>query len=107
MLEFHKVPYFHRSLLLNIFLNDLLLTNLRSIVCNFADDNTPYCCEETTENFTEILQSDLKVVFKWFGYSQIMANPGKFQYMLFVKHKPLKIDIEGMKLESAKSVKLL
>ena len=27
-------------LLFNIFLNDLLLINLRSIVCNFADDNT-------------------------------------------------------------------
>ena len=37
-------------LLFSIFLNDLLLINLRSIVCNFGDDNTLYYCEETTEN---------------------------------------------------------
>ena len=36
-----------------------------------------------------------------------MANPGKFQYMLPGKHKPLKIEIEGFQLESAKSVNLL
>ena len=28
-----------RSLLLKVFLNDLLLVNLRSIICNFADHN--------------------------------------------------------------------
>ena len=37
----------------------------------------------------------------------MMANPGKFQYMLLGKHKPLKIEIEGFQLESAKSVNLL
>ena len=36
-----------------------------------------------------------------------MANPGKFQYMLLGKHKPLKLEIEGFQLESAKSVNLL
>ena len=35
----------------------------------------------------------------------MMAYPGKFQYMLLGKHKPLKIEIEGFKLESGKSVK--
>ena len=37
----------------------------------------------------------------------MMANPRKFQYMLLAKHKPLKIEIEGFQLESAKSVNLL
>ena len=32
----------------------------------------------------------------------MMANPGKFQYMLLGKHKPLKTEIEGFQLESAK-----
>ena len=39
-----------RPLLFNIFLIDLLLINLRSNVCNFADDNTLHYCGETTEN---------------------------------------------------------
>ena len=46
----------------NIFLNDLLLIDLRSNVCNFADDNTLYHCGETTENVIKNLQSDLKIV---------------------------------------------
>ena len=50
-------------LLFNIFLNDLLLINLRSNVCNFVDENTLYYCGETTENVIKNLQSDLKIVF--------------------------------------------
>ena len=65
-------------LLFTIFLNDLLLINLRSIVCNFADDNTLYYCGETTENVIKNLQSDLKIVLKWFKNNQMMANPEKF-----------------------------
>ena len=98
------------SLLFNIFLNDLfkLLVKLRSIVCNFSDDNTLYYCGETTENVIKNLQSDLKIVLKWFRNNQMMANPRKFQDMLLGKHKPLiKIEIEGFQLESAKSVQLL
>ena len=91
----------------NIFLNDLLLINLRSIVCNFADDNTLCYCGETTENVIKHLRSDLKFVSKWFRNNQRMTNRGKFQYMLLGKHKPLKIEIEGFQLESAKSVNLL
>ena len=91
----------------NIFLNDLLFINLRSIVCKFADDNTLYYCGETTENGIKKLKSDLKIVLKWFRNNQMMANSGKFQYMLLGKHKPLKIEIEGFQLESAKSVNLL
>ena len=46
-------------------------------------------------------------MLKWFRNNQMMANPGKSQYMLLRKHNPLKIGIEGFQLESAKSVNLL
>ena len=95
------------SHLFNIFSNYLLLVNLRSIVCNFADDNTLYYCGGTTENFIKNLQLYLKIVLTWFTNNAMMANLGKFQYMLFGKHKPLKIEIEEFQLESAKSVNLL
>ena len=36
-----------------------------------------------------------------------MRNPGKFQYILVGNHKPLKLEIEGFQLTSAKSVNLL
>ena len=37
----------------------------------------------------------------------MMANPGKFQYLLLRKHKPLKTEIEEFQLQPAKSVNLL
>ena len=89
-------------LLCKIFLNNLLFTNLRSIVCNFAGDSTLHYCGEITENIINILQADLKVVLRWFSNNQIMASAGKLQYMLLGKQKALKIETEGLKLESAK-----
>ena len=67
------------SHLFNIFSNYLLLINLRSIVCNFADDNTLYYCGGTTENVIKNLQLHLKIVLKWFRNNEMMTNLGKFQ----------------------------
>ena len=46
-------------------------------------------------------------MLEWFGSNQMMANSERFQCMLLGMHKPLKIEIERYKLESAKSVKRL
>ena len=53
------------------------------------------------------MQSDSKIVVEWFSSDQIIVNLGKSQHMLFAKRKPLKVENEGFKLESTKSVKLL
>ena len=42
-------------LFFNILLNDILLTNIKSVVCNLADGNTLYLCGETTEDVIENL----------------------------------------------------
>ena len=46
-------------------------------------------------------------MLKWFRDNEMISNPRKFQYMLLGKSKPLKIEIVGFQLESAKSVNLL
>ena len=54
------------------------------------------------------LHLDLKIALAWFANNQVMiANPGKFQFMLLGKHKSLKFEIKQVKLESVKSVKLV
>ena len=53
------------------------------------------------------MSEELKDILESFGTNQMMANPGKFQYLLLGKNKPLKMEIEEIKLESAKLVKLL
>ena len=98
-------------LLLSIFLNYLSLTSLRSIVCNFPYDKTLYCCGETSENVMEDLQSDLKVVLELFilGNFSICFLVKTWSYhsnlvlYLHGKHKPLKLDFGGFKLQSGKS----
>ena len=46
-------------------------------------------------------------MLKGFRNNQMIANPGKLEYILFGKQKHLKIEIERFQLESAKSVKPL
>ena len=94
-------------LLFNIFLNDILFLNLNSKICNFADDNTIYSCASSTNEVIQNLQDDLKVVLSWFKENQMMANPGKFQFMLLGKHHPSQINIEDKILQPSNSVKLL
>ena len=51
-------------------------------ICNFADDNAIYSCTKSVKSVTENLQSDRKIALNWFKVNQMMANPGKFQFMI-------------------------
>ena len=77
-------------------------------ICNFADDNTIYICARSVNDVIENLQSDLKIALKWFKDNQMMANPGKFQFMILSKNAINKsLLIDNKTIESSKSVKLL
>ena len=77
-------------------------------IWNFADDNTIYSCAKSVNVVMENLQSDLKIALKWFKDNQMMANPGKFQFMILSKNSINKsIIINNKTIESSKSVKLL
>ena len=47
-------------LLFNIFINDIFMIIEQSDICNFADDNTLYSCEERLTEIKENLVSDTK-----------------------------------------------
>ena len=54
------------------------------------------------------LQSDLKIVLNWLKNNQMMANPGKFQFMILSKNKINQwIVINYKMIESSKLVKPL
>ena len=77
-------------------------------ICNFADDNTIYSCAKSVNDVIENLQSDLKIALKWFKDNQMLANPGKFQFMILSKNKTdQSIVIDNKTIESSKSAKLL
>ena len=69
-------------LLFNIFINDIFMVIEQSDICNFADDNTLYSCEERLTEIKENLVSDTKKILNWFRLNSLKANPGKFQFMI-------------------------
>ena len=95
-------------LLFNIFLNDMLWFVEKTDICNFADGNTIYSCAKSINDVTENLQSDMKIVLEWFKDNQMMANPGKFKFMILSKNTINKsIVIDKKTIESSKSIKRL
>ena len=80
----------------------------RTDICNFADGNTIYSCTKSVSDVNENLQSYLKIALKWFKDNQMMADPGKSQFMILSKNTINKsIVIDNKTIESSKSVKLL
>ena len=55
-------------------------------ICNFADYNTIHSCAKSVNDAIENLQSNLEIALKWFKDNQMIANPGKFQFMILSKN---------------------
>ena len=61
-------------LLLNIYINDLLLFIQNSDICNYADDSTNYACDKNLGNITHKLENDCNVALEWFGDNFMKLN---------------------------------
>ena len=96
-------------LLFNIFINDLILFIIETIICNFADDNTLYSCDPSFLVVKYTLQADVSRALEWFQANSLVANPEKFQ-MIFLGIDQAELDFfnfEGNLVYPSKSVKLL
>ena len=78
-------------------------------ICNFADKNTICSCAKSVSDVNENLQSDLKITLIWFKDNQMMAYPGKCQFMILSKKQSINqsVAINNKTIESSKSVTLL
>ena len=72
-------------LLFNIFINDLFLFIEKTNICNFADGNTIYSCNNNLQNVLKNLKHDMINVSKWFKVNSMKANQKKFQFMILDK----------------------
>ena len=54
---------------------------------HFADHNTLSSFAKTIENLTSILESESEIALNWMKYNPMIMNPGKFQALIFNKHK--------------------
>ena len=73
-------------LLFNIFLNDIFFFIIETELCNFADDNTLYACDNDIKKILEKLTRDTNRILEWFSHNSMIANPAKFQLMFLGKN---------------------
>ena len=96
-------------LLCNVCINDLFYRDLKSEICNFADDTTTYLCDSNIDSVILKLERDLQEVLEWYTAKGMSANPSKFKIMflgLKRKNKPC-LNINGQRITPSEHVKLL
>ena len=62
------------SLLFNIYLHDLFFTLKNIDNCNFADDTTPYICNNSIEKFLNLLGRNIELALCWFENKYTKLN---------------------------------
>ena len=65
-----------------IFINDLFFLQIKSEICNFAEDNTLYSCDKELGTVISNLKYDMTNILSWFRYNSMKANPDRFQFMI-------------------------
>ena len=55
-------------LLFNIDICDLFFVNITSDIANYADDTTPYECDQHCDNLISNLELTVEKIFNWFEY---------------------------------------
>ena len=66
----------------NIYLNDLFYLFVETMVCNLADDTTPYACDIDLPSLIRKLEEDIPSLIFWFEANDMALNEGKCHFML-------------------------
>ena len=114
---FHKDP-FHKDpfivpwgsilgpLLFNIDICDLFFVNITSDIANYADDTTPYECDQHCDNLINNMELTVEKIFNWFEFNNLKANASKCHFFLS-PYQHTSININGSVIKSSNSEKLL
>ena len=98
-------------ILFNIFFNNFFCFILVASAHNFADDNTLSSFAEKIENLISILDLESEIAINWFNDNHMIVNPGKFQAIIFDKHKGNHTNqitnIDQKEIKAVSKVKLL
>ena len=96
-------------LLFNIFINDLFLFIEKTNICNFADGNTIYSCNNNLQTILKNLKHDLINDLKWFKVNSMKANPKNFQFMILGKNtrQTIILNRNNIKIRESQDVELL
>ena len=95
------------ALLFNIYLCDLFLFLEDSDIANYADDNSPFACENDIPSVLQRLDEDTKVLLIWMRNNGLKANPDKFHLLLSEDNEDHHINVQKCVIKNSKSEKLL
>ena len=91
----------------NLFINDLLYYLPDDSVVNFADDNTLYAVDSSSEGLRSKLNSIVNSALTWYRENGMQANPSKFQAIFFGNTPKCAVMAENVPIEIFDSIKLL
>ena len=99
-------------ILFNIFINDIFFLLDKTLLANYADDNTTYSVENDVMTLLKSLESDTYTVLNWFRFNEMKPNQGKCHLIVAdINHKNYEsrsfVYLEDAFLESEDIVKLL
>ena len=69
-------------LLFNIDICDLFFVNITSDIANYADDTTPYECDQHCDNLISNIELTVEKIFNWFEFNNLKANVSKCYFFL-------------------------
>ena len=69
-------------LLFNIDICDLFFVNITSDIANYADDTTPYECDQHCDNLINNMELTVEKIFNWFEFNNLKANASKYHFFL-------------------------
>ena len=77
-------------------------------VCNYADDTTPFVCDESLENVVAKLEHDSEVAISWFESNYMKLNIDKCHLLMAGnKYEQMWVQLGEKKIWEHKTVKLL
>ena len=95
-------------ILFNIFLNDLFFFLKNIDVCNFADDTTPFICDENLEVVVRKLEENSDLAISWFQNNYMKLNTDKCHLLMSgFKYEHIWAQIGKDKIWEDNEVKLL
>ena len=103
ILGFHKDQYWVQNYYNS---NDLFLFVFLHIA-NYADDNSPFCTDDTIPQVINNLEADAKNLLWWIKYNGLKANPDKFHLLLSDTDQSLTMNVDGFDLSNSLKEKLL